>query len=139
MIEETAGGVEGFEIEGQHGARAALLLAGDFVVRVRRETRVVDFFDFGVRVEMAGDGDAVGIVLEHADGQRFDSARNQEAIHGSEAGARGTLDEINFLGVFRAREDDRTAGGVAVTVEIFGHGVDDDVGAEFDGALEIGA
>ena len=139
LIEEATRGVERSEIEGEHGAGAALLLAREFVVRVRRETRVVDLFHLWMRVEMARDGDAVGVVLQHADGERLDSARNEEAIHRRESGARGALDEINFLGVFGAREDDRAAGGVAVTVEIFRHRVDDDVSSKFNRPLEIRA
>jgi len=95
----------------------------------------MDFFYLRVRIEVARDRKAVGVVLEHADGERLDSARDQEAIHGREAGASGSLDKINFLGVFLAREDDGAAGGVAVAVEIFRHRVDDNVRAEIDRLL----
>ncbi len=44
---------------------------------------------------------------------------------------------INLFGVFRARQDRSAASSVAVAVEIFRHGMDDDVRAELDGALEI--
>src|SRR5579871_4082778 len=88
-------------------------------------------------VEMASHRNAVGVVLEHAHGERLDAPGNQEAIHRRESGAGGTLDEINFLGVFRAGEDDGAASGVAVTIEVFRHRVDDDVRAKFNGTLEI--
>ena len=58
---------------------------------------------------------------------------------GAEAGAGGALNKINFLGVLLTREDHRAAGGVAVAVEILGHGMNDDVRAKFDGPLQIGA
>src|SRR5260370_12959401 len=41
------------------------------------------------------------VVLEHANRQRLDAARNEEAIHGREAGARGALNEIDL---FRSEE-----------------------------------
>src|SRR5215813_13922527 len=90
-------------------------------------------------VKMAGHRDAVDVVLEHANGESLDAARNEEAIHGSETGPGGALDEIDFLGVFGAGKDDSATGGVAVTIEVFGHGVDDDVSAEFDRTLEVRA
>src|SRR6266851_6481434 len=132
LIEEAASGVERSEVEGEHGARTALLFASNVVLRVRGQARVMHLAHFRMGVEMASDGNAVGVVLEHADGQRFESARNQEAIHGSEAAARGTLDEVNFFSVLGARENSGAAGGVAVAVEVLGHGVDDDVRAELD-------
>jgi len=55
--------------------------AGDIVLRVGCEARVVDFANFGVSVEMARDRDAVGVVLQHAHGEGFEPARNQKTIH----------------------------------------------------------
>jgi len=63
-----------------------------------------------VSVEVAGHGDAVGVVLQHTDGQGFDAAGNQEAVHRGEASARGALDEIDFLRVFGAGEYNAAAG-----------------------------
>ena len=47
LIEEAARGVERFEIEGEHGAGAALLFAGEFVLRVGVQAGVVNLFYFG--------------------------------------------------------------------------------------------
>ena len=102
------------------------------------QTGIEHFFNFRVRVQMAGNGLAVGVVLKHANGKSLDAARSEEAIHGREAGSGGSLDEINSFGVVGAAEDDGAAGGIAMAIEIFGHGVNDDVGAEFQGALKIG-
>src|SRR5262249_5738459 len=127
------------EIKGEHGAGAALLLARDFVLRVRGKTGVKDFADFGMGVEMACDGDAVDVVLQHADGKGLEPARNQEAVHRSKACTRGALQEVNLLGIFGPREHDGAAGGVAVAVEVFRHGVNNDVRTEFDGSLQVRA
>src|ERR1700738_1464611 len=92
-----------------------------------------------MRVEMAGHRDAVSIVLEHSDSERLQAAGDKEAVHGSEASPGRALDEVNLFGVFRTRQDRCTASGVAVAVEIFRHGVHNDMRAELDGALEIRA
>src|SRR5258708_24744933 len=90
-------------------------------------------------VERARQGDAVGVVLEHANRQRLDAARNEEAIHGRQACARGTLDKIDFLGIFWTCKHYRSAGGIAVAIQVFRHGMNNDVRAKLDGPLQIGA
>src|SRR5258708_7138193 len=97
------------------------------------------FADFGVGVETPRYRDAVGVVLGHAHGEGFGSARDQKTIQRRKGGAGGTLNEIDFLGFFLARDDYAAAGAVAVAVEVFGHGVDNNVGAQSDGALQIGS
>ncbi len=82
VIEESPRGFQRTYIEGEHGARAFLLAAGHFVLRMRWQAGIEDLADFGMRVEMARNGDAVGVVLEHANRQRLDPARNEEAVHG---------------------------------------------------------
>src|SRR5215471_9880489 len=54
-------------------------------------------------------------------------------------GASRALYEVDFFGVFGAGQNDTAARGIAVAIEIFGHGVNDDVSAEFDRPLEVGA
>src|ERR1700722_5044633 len=76
LIEEAARCVERFEVEREHCARAAILFAGELVLRVGVQAGVEDFFHFWMRVEMTGHGDAIGVVLQHADGERFDTTRN---------------------------------------------------------------
>ncbi len=115
-----------------------MLTARDFVMRMRRQAGVENLADFGVRIEMARHSDAVGVVLQHANRERLDAARNEEAIHGREARSRGALDEINFLRVLGTREHHRAASGIAVAVQILRHGVNHNVRAEFDGPLQIG-
>ena len=137
MIEETASSFQAAEIEAEHGTGSALLFAGNIVLRVRRKSRVIHFANFGVCVEMSSNGDSVGIVLEHTDGECLDAPGDQEAVHGSQARSGGALDEINFLGIFRTCENNATTGRVAVAIEIFRHGVNDDVRPERDRTLQV--
>src|SRR6267143_1058803 len=138
VIEEAPRGFQGTYVEGEHGARALLLAAGYFVLGMRGQAGVEDLLNFGMRVEMARHGDAVGVVLEHANGQSLDAARNEEAIHGREARAGGALNEIDLFRVFVTREHHCSARGIAVAVQVFRHGMNHDVRAQFDGALQIG-
>ena len=63
LVEEAARGFFGANIEGEHGAGAFLLTASDFMLRVSDKAGIVDFADLGMRIEMARDGEAVGVVL----------------------------------------------------------------------------
>ena len=139
IVEEAARGLLGAEIEGEHGAGSLLLTTSEIMLGVTGEARIVNLTDFGMRVEMARDGHAVGVVLEHADGKGFDATGSKEAVHRSEAGAGGSLNEINLFRIFGAGENNGAASGVAVPIQIFGERVDDDVRAEFDRPLEIGS
>jgi len=57
---------------------------------------------------MSSNGDTVGIVLKHTDGECLDASGDQEAVHGSKASPGGALDEINFLGIFRTCGEQRS-------------------------------
>ena len=139
MIQDGAGASQRGYIERDHAAEAGLLPAGDFVLGMRRQAGIEDALDLGMIFKEAGESDAVGVMLGHAHGQSFDSARNQKAIHGSQAGAGGALHEIDALGVFWLRQDDGAAEGIAMAIQIFRHGMDDDARAKFDRLLEIRA
>src|SRR5258708_38690096 len=99
VIEEAARGIERAQVEGEHAARTFLLASSDFMMWMRGQAGVEDLADFGMRVEMARHGDAVGVVLQHANGERLDAARNEEAIHRRKSGSSRALKEINLLGV----------------------------------------
>src|SRR5260370_31709232 len=99
MIQYAPRGIQRTDMEGKHRARAFLLATSHIMVWMRRQAGVEDFLDFRMGVEMARHCDAVGVVLEHANRQRLDAARNEEAIHGRQACARGALDKIDFLGI----------------------------------------
>jgi hypothetical protein len=135
--EDSAGIGQSGYIEGDHSAEAGLLMARDFVLGMVGQAWIVDALHAGVTFEEARERDAVGIMLSHAHGQCLDSAGNQEAIHRREAGTGGALHEIDALGIVRLRKNCGAAKGVAVAVQIFGHGMDNDARAELDGLLEV--
>ena len=75
MIEEAASSIESFKVEREHRAGATLLPTGDLLLRMGGQAGIVDLAHFGMRVEMARDGHAVSVVLQHADRERLDAAR----------------------------------------------------------------
>src|SRR5947208_1786511 len=137
VVQESARGIQRTHFEGKHRSRALLLAAGHFVLWMRLQAWIEDLFYFWMSIEMARHGNAVGIVLEHTDGQGLDAARNEEAIHGRQSRSGRALDEINFLGVLGTRQHHCSAGGVTVAVQILCHGMHNDVRAELDGTLQI--
>src|SRR6476660_1483590 len=85
VIEESTRGVERAEIESQHRAGTLLLAACDFVLRMRLQTRIKHLAHFRMCIQVARHADAVGVVLQHSNRKRLDSAGDEKAIHWREA------------------------------------------------------
>ena len=139
MIQESPRRLNGTEIKREHRPRPLLLPSRDFVLRVRRQSRVKNLPNFGVRVQMPRHGNSIRIVLQHAHRQRFDSARNEKTVHRRQAGSCRALDEIDFLRIFRPSENHRPARRIAMSIQILGHRMHHDVRAEFNRPLQVRA
>ena len=139
MIQESACGIHRTQIKREHRTRPLLLPARDIVMRMRRQSRVIDLAHLGVGVQVPRNRNPVRVVLEHPHGQGLNSTRHQKAIHRREPGPRRALNKVDFLRVLRARQDHSSACRIAVPVQILGHRVHDDVRSELDGALQVGA
>ena len=81
----------------------------------------------------------VGVVALHADGQRLGAAQHQPRVHRPQDAALGVLHELQPLGVVVAHAHDDAAHAVAVAVQELGGAVQDEVGAELDRPLRVGA
>src|SRR5207253_4752189 len=66
----------------------------------------------------------------HTQWQRLDSAKRQETVLRSGDSADGILKKLEVLVDLTIAGNDRAADRVAVSVDVFRRGVDDDVGAE---------
>ena len=86
----------------------------------------------------ARDPEGVAVMLLHAHGQRFDAAQHQETILRAGAGSHGVLQESDLLGQRRIFDHDCAAHHVGMAVDVLGGGMDHDVHAEIQRALEIG-
>jgi len=60
------------------------------------EAGVIDFADFGVGIEVASYGDAVGVVLQHSYRKSLSPRETRKQSHGRETGSGGALNEIDF-------------------------------------------
>src|SRR5579863_9775501 len=59
LIKEALRGFEIAEVKREHGARAALLFAGDVMLRMGVKSGIKNFADFGMGVEVTSDGGAL--------------------------------------------------------------------------------
>jgi hypothetical protein len=123
---------------GDHATAGRHLPAGEFVLGVGREAGVEDALDVGAGFEEAGDFRSVVAGAFHAEGEGFDAAVGEEAVEGGGDGADGVLEEGEAVEKRRVVTDDgEAADHVGVAVDVFGDGVDDDVEAEGEGALDV--
>ena len=138
-FEERPRLVERTEIERDHAAEAAHLPFGQFVMRVIGQPGVVHLRDLRMAGQERRERHAVLVVPLHPDRQRLGAAQNQPGVHRAEDRAFGILHEPQPLDVIVAYRHRHAADAVAVAVEKLGGAMDDDVGAEFDGALNVRA
>ena len=131
--------LERAETERDDAAEAAHLPPGELVVRMIGKPGIVHLRDLRMGGEELRQRQAVLVVPLHADRQRLGAAQHQPRVHRSEDGALGVLHESQPLDVIVAHGHHDAADAVAVTVEKLGGAVDDEVGAELDRTLDVGA
>ena len=119
-------------------AEARHLLPGELVLRMRRQTRVVDPRDLRMGAQELRQGLAVGAVLLHPQRQRLGAAKHQPRIERPQDGAFGVLHEPQPLDVVVADRDDDAADAVAMSVEVLRRTVRHQIGAELDRPLDAG-
>lgn len=90
-------------------------------------------------LEELSDDEGVVLVLSHANVKCFKAAKDEPSVERGRGSADGVLNEAELLVYVVEVSDDDTADDIGVTVNEFGSGVDDDIGAEGDGVLEEGA
>ena len=106
---------------------------------MRWQAGVIDLLGRRVLGEELRHAPAILVVLAHAHGQGLRAAHDEEGVHRREDRARGVLNEGHLAGLFFIVEHDHAADAVAVAVQVFRRRVHDDVGAEFERALEVRA
>ncbi len=137
MVQHLSRIFEGNHVERNHRSEAALLADCDTVVRMRRQSGVMDALHAGMILKEARDHASIRIVLFHAHGQRLDPPRHEKAVHRSEACARRALQEIDFLRIGRTRQNNRPSERIAMPVQVFRHRVDDDLRSERNRGLQV--
>ena len=136
--ERLAGGDAAGQLEAHHAAGRAHLAAAELVLGVARQARIVHPLDLGRGLQVSRDRGCIGAVPVHAHGQGLDAAQHEEAVHGPGRPAHGVLVERELLADRGVPRDQGTADHVGVTAQVLGQGVQDDVGPEGEGLLQVG-
>ena len=128
-----------FQVNRYHAAAAfGHLPPRQFVVLVRGQAGVEHFFDGGVRFEAAGDGERVGAVPLHAQGEGFDAAQHEGAVGGAGHAAGVHQHGVQGAGEFGVFHRHHAHQHVGVAAQVFGGRVEHDVAAHIQRLLQIG-
>lgn len=108
------------------------------VAGVGFEAGVVDVADVGALPEPAGDLAGGALLGLEADGEGFDAALHEPRVVRGEDGAEAVLDGAEVAAEVGVARHGEAGDDVAVAAEELGGAVDDEVEAEFEGALQVG-
>src|SRR5947207_2183930 len=107
------------------------------MLRVLGEPRPGDALDLGMALQRLDDQARILIVALHADVQGLQPAQHEERIERARHRAHCVLQEGELLVQVVAAQHERPGHHVAVSVQVLGHRVRDDVDAELQRSLEI--
>ena len=130
------GGFAAFDFEGDERAASGHLRHGEVALGVVGAGGVPDAGDLRLGGEEIGDGGGGAASGVDAQRQGFDAFEQEPGVEGRDRGA-GIADEglQRVLDPFGAAEH-RATENASLAVDMFGAGVDDDVGAELEGFLQ---
>ena len=138
-VHETPAGLEAaLEFEGDHAARLAHLAAGEVTLGKGGQAGVMDDRHRRMALQEFRHLDGIEGMAVHAQGQGLEAAQDEEGILGGEHGPGHVLDaDETHLVQDRLRPDDGPRQQVPVATQILGGGMDDQVGPQFQGALQV--
>jgi len=123
--------------EGDHTTESSHLLLSNFVLRVAGKTRVDDSLNLGVAFEEFRDNLGTSAGSFHSDLQGLETSEGKVAVEGSGGSPDSLGSEEELVSEGNIVGGESTHNDVRVTSDVFGNGVDTDVRAQKDGALEI--
>jgi len=123
--------------EGDHTTETSHLLLGSFVLRVADKTRVNDLFNLWVAFEEFSNDLGTSASSVHSDLQGLETSEGKVAVEssGSSSNSLGSEEELVSEGLVIGGKS--THNDVRVTSDVFSDGVDTDVRAQKERALEI--
>src|SRR3989338_6973416 len=125
------------QLKGQHPAEPAHLFFDQGILWVAFKTWIINFLDMLVLFQMPGDGQGVGLMSFHAGDEGLDPAQDQPRVEGRFGNTQGVDPKAAAGFQVLVPVDDRSADNIAVTVQIFGRGVDDNVRSKIKRTLKI--
>jgi len=123
--------------EGDHTTESSHLLLSNFVLRVAGKTRVDDSLNLGVAFEEFGNDLGTSAGSFHSDLQSLKTSEGKVAVEGAGGSSNSLGSEEELISEGNIVGSKSTHNDVRVTSDVFGDGVDTDVRAQKDGALEI--
>ena len=139
LAEALSAGSSSLDAEREHATAhaVAVLLLGNGVLWVRLETWVVDGDNVWGLLERVGNGGSVGGGLASAKVEGLETAVSQPGVECRWDGTNGVLEEgkalLHGIGV----EGGNTHDNIRVAVDVFGDGVDDNVGTVVKWVLDV--
>ena len=124
-------------VNGDHAPEVPHLLFGDFVLGVGLQARVGHAGDLGVVVEVLDHRAGVLAVLDDPDLQGFERAQEDVGVEGRHAPPHGQQVEPDFLVELGVAGGDGPADAVRVPADVLGAGVQNGVGPQQNGRLQI--
>ena len=124
------------DIERDHRPERVHLTRRHLMSRMVRQTRIGGGDDGRVPVEIHGDGHAVLRVTGHSERQRLEPDVREPAIERARNASETSHERLESLNhPLRVAGDDGISDDRAVPVDVFGSGVNHNVGPEFEGTL----
>jgi hypothetical protein len=140
LAEALSSGVAALDAEREHTTTkaVAVLLLSDVSVRVGVKARVVDSNDQRRGLESSSHGIGVAAGLTSSQMQSLETTVSKPRVKGRRNSANGVLEEAETGLELVAVESSNTHDYIAVTVDVLGDTVNDDIGAEVEGVLDVG-
>lgn len=123
--------------EGDHTTETSHLLLSNFVLGVAGKTRIDDFLNLGVAFEEFRNDLSASAGSFHSDLQSLETSEGEVAVESSGGSSNSLGSEEELVSEGNIVGSESTHDDVRVTTDVFGDGVDTDVRAQKDGALEI--
>lgn len=123
--------------EGDHTTETSHLLLGSFVLRVAGKTRVNDLLNLGVAFKVFSNDLGTSASSVHSDLQGLETSESKVAVESSGSSSNSLRGEEELVSKGLVVSGKGAHNDVRVTSDIFSDGVDTDVRAQKEGALEI--
>ena len=124
------------DVERNDAAASLLLALCQFMLRMRRQAGVVDALHFGMLLEPARQLERRLRVCSHANSQRFQPLQDHPGVERRQRGTAAAQKTIQAFEDYVTTAENGTAQHPALTIEIFGRRMDDDVGTEIKRSLQ---
>lgn len=140
LAEALSSGVAALDAEREHTAAEAVtvLLLGDVPVRVGVKAGVVDSNNQRRGLESSSHGIGVAAGLTSSQVQSLETTVSKPRVKGRRNSANGVLEEAETGLELVAVEGSNAHDYITVTVDVLGDTVNDDIGAEVEGVLDVG-